>query len=187
MVADPALVESGFVGSSARWRRLREPVLSALAGSGSLLDVGCADGRLLASLVAWAAERGLLLEPYGVDASSRLIALARAAHPAWSGRFWIADATRWVPPRRFDAVRTELGYAQPGRERDLVEHLLRHAVAPGGRLVVCGYGRRSTPAAAPDDVAARLRSWGFAVGGEAVGADADGVVLTRVAWVADTG
>lgn len=41
---------------------------------GSFLDVGCANGHLLESMVAWCAGRGLRLEPYGIDLSAGLVA-----------------------------------------------------------------------------------------------------------------
>ena len=43
-------------------------------------------------------------------------------------------------PRRFDFVRTELVYVPESRQRDLLARLLADVVAPGGRLIVCGYG-----------------------------------------------
>jgi hypothetical protein len=41
-----------------------------------------------------------------------------------------------MPPRRFDFVRTGLDYAPPTRRRELVEHLLKNVVSPGGCLIV---------------------------------------------------
>jgi hypothetical protein len=60
------------------------------------------------------------------------------------------------PPRRFDFARTELVYAHPGRERDLLERLRAYA----DRVIVCGYGggRRELPV---PDVGAELRELGY--------------------------
>ena len=56
---------SGFRGDAERWRTAREVILAAIDRSGSLLDVGCANGLLLESLVSWGAERGLAIDPWG--------------------------------------------------------------------------------------------------------------------------
>ena len=75
-------------------------------------------------------------------------------------RFCVGDALEWEPLRPFDFVRTELVYAPDERRHELVERLLTRAVAPGGRLIVCGYGspRRGVPA---HPVRRIVREWGF--------------------------
>ena len=88
------------------------------------------------SLAAWAAEDGRVVEPYGVEISARLADLARARLPHWADRIWTGNAMTWVPPRRFDVVRTGLDYVPPRRRAEFVERLLDEVVAPGGRLVV---------------------------------------------------
>jgi hypothetical protein len=57
-------------------------------------------------------------------------------------------------------VRTELVYAPEERRRELVERLLGRAVAPGGRLIVCGYGSPRS-GVATDPVRRILRGWGY--------------------------
>ena len=86
----------------------------------------------------------------------------------------------WEPPRRFDLVRTELEYVPRHRRRDMAERLLGVYLAPGGRLVLCSY--RGPHLAEPESVTETLGDWGFVVAGEAEGVDADGSVITRVAW-----
>lgn len=44
---------SGFRGGAARWRANREVILDAVDHAGSFLDVGCANGLLLESIIAW--------------------------------------------------------------------------------------------------------------------------------------
>lgn len=57
--ADPVR-QSGFSGGAERWRREREPILQALCEpGGDLLDVCCANGYLLESLVEWGRGRNL--------------------------------------------------------------------------------------------------------------------------------
>ena len=110
--ADPRR-QSGFGGDEARWEAARRPMVDAIDRDGSLLDIGCANGYLLESIVRWSEHR---IAPYGLDFSPRLVELARSRLPQW----------RW---------------------REFVERFLELAVAPGGRLIVCGYGspRRGMP------------------------------------------
>jgi SAM-dependent methyltransferase len=149
--------QSGFGGDEARWEAGRRPITRAIDRPGSFLDVGCANGYLLESLVRWSPHR---IEPYGLDFSTRLVELAQARLPRWHDRFFVGDALEWKPPRRFDFVRTELVYAPEARRLELVEHLLARVVAPGGRLIVCGYGspRSGVPA---DPVRRIVCEWGF--------------------------
>ena len=149
--------QSGFGGDEARWEAARRPIVEAIDRDGSFLDVGCASGYLLESVVRWSERR---LEPYGLDFSPRLVELARARLPQWADRIFLGDALEWEPPRRFDFVRTELVYAPEERRPELVEHLLGRVVEPGGRLIVCGYG--SPRSGLPTDPVRRLvRSFGF--------------------------
>jgi hypothetical protein len=50
--SDDPIEQSSFGGGKERWRAEREPILEAIAASGDLLDVGCANGYLLECLVA---------------------------------------------------------------------------------------------------------------------------------------
>ena len=157
LASDDPRRQSGFGGDEARWEAARRPIVEAIDRDGSFLDVGCANGYLLESVVRWSEHR---LEPYGLDFSPRLVELARARLPRWADRIFLGDALEWEPPRRFDFVRTELVYAPEERRRELVDRLLRRVVEPGGRLIVCGYG--SPRSGLPTDPVRRLvRSFGF--------------------------
>lgn len=68
---------------------------------------GCANGLLMESVVSWAEESGHRVEPYGLDHSPALAALARRRLPRWADRIFVGNVADWVPPRRFDVVRTE--------------------------------------------------------------------------------
>lgn len=131
--------QSGMSGPAERWAALRRPVADCIDRPGSLLDIGCANGYLLECCLAWTAERGIAIEPYGVDVSARLVELARQRLPAHREQLFVANAFFWRPPRRFDYVRTELVYVPGELERRYVEHLLEHYLAPGGRLLVALY------------------------------------------------
>jgi SAM-dependent methyltransferase len=129
--------QSGFGGDAARWEAARRPIALAIDRDGTFLDVGCANGHFLECLVQWTPYR---IEPYGLDLVPELAALARTRLPQWADRIFVGNALTWRPPRRFDFVGTALEYVPDDLRRTLVARLLGEVVAPGGRLIVCGYG-----------------------------------------------
>jgi trans-aconitate methyltransferase len=171
---------SGFRGDAGRWERHRRPIVAAVDRDGTFLDVGCANGLLMESVVEWSRWRGHQIEPYGLDLSPALADVARKRLPRWASRVFVGNGIDWNPPHRFDYVRTELVYVPEPRRRQLVEHLLRDVAADRGTLIVCSYGssRRKDPA---EPVAQMLRRWGHEVAGQARHAE-HGVVVTEVAW-----
>jgi hypothetical protein len=62
LAADDPRGGSGFHGDAERWERLRRPIVTAVDRDGAFLDVGCANGHLLESVVAWAAADGHRIE-----------------------------------------------------------------------------------------------------------------------------
>lgn len=179
LASDDPILQSGFHGGPERWRAEREPILEAITSDGGVLDIGCANGYLLQCLVQWGAERGLRLNPYGVDIGPRLIDAARARLPAFAGNFWAANAWDWRPTRRFRYVYTLRDCVPIEMLRHYVTHLLGDIVQQGGRLIVGDYGSRSQ-GRSPLDVGSLLRSYGLAVAGESAGGEP---VITRFAWV----
>jgi SAM-dependent methyltransferase len=157
LAGDNPRAQSGFGGDEARWEAARRPVAEAIDGAGTFLDVGCASGHLLESLVRWTPHR---IEPYGVDLAPALAELARRRLPQWADRIFVGNALTWEPPLRFDFVRTELVYVPAERQRALVERLLAQVITPGGRLILCGYGSPRS-GVVPDPVCAKVRAWGF--------------------------
>jgi len=155
--------QSGFGRNEADWRRYREIVLAPVETDGTFLDIGCANGLLMESVAAWSAERGIKLEPFGIDISARLATLARQRLPHWRNRIFVGNALGWRPPRTFDYVRTEIVYAPPARRRDLVAHLLAHVVAPGGRLIVVSYGSSRPDGVRAETLVEELRGWDFPI------------------------
>lgn len=150
--------QSGKTGDPALWEISRRLVVRAAHHGGTFLDVGCANGLLMESVHRWAAEDGTTLEPYGVDASARLVELARSRLPHWRDRLYVGDALTWVPPRRFDFVHTMVDLVPPGRRAEWLRRMLVEFVAPGGRLVVRDY----------EGIGDRLRGWGLPVSGVTV-------------------
>lgn len=182
LATDDPQRQSGLNGDAAHWERRRRVISEAVDHDGSFLDVGCANGLLMETLVEWAGARGYRVEPHGLDISPKLAALARARLPRWGNRIYEGNVMNWEPPKRFDYVRTELVYVPPSRQRELVSRLMERAVAAGGRLVVCAY--RSRGARDAERIGTMLQSWGFAVRGEATATDTtDGGVATRVVWL----
>jgi SAM-dependent methyltransferase len=146
--AEEATAQSGCRTGEAGWEIGRRPIASAIHRPGTFLDVGCANGLLMESLVRWSDHS---VEPYGVDFAAGLVELARRRLPRWADRIFHGDALEWAPAQQFDFVRTELVYAPEARRRELAERLLGW-VAPGGRLIVCGYS---------EPVCREVRSWGY--------------------------
>jgi SAM-dependent methyltransferase len=181
LATDDPQEQSGLGGDTAHWERRRRVLVEAIDRDGTFLDVGCANGLLMETLVAWAGERGYRLEPYGLDISPKLTALARARLPQKAEQIFTGNIIDWEPPRCFDYVFTGLEYVPEVRQPDLVARLRSRIVAPGGRLVITSYRARGTAEAEP--LAERLRTWGVPISGEAVAIDdATGGVATRIVW-----
>jgi SAM-dependent methyltransferase len=174
--------QSGWGSTPERWRLAREVILSAVERSGTFLDIGCANGLLLECLIAWARERGIEIEPHGIDLVPDLIDLARKRLPAYASNFAAANAFTWRPKCRYDYVHLLLECAPPSWHREFLQRILESAIARGGRLIVSNYGSRSKNEA-PIDVAGYLSGFGFAVAGSAAASERDGFVLTRTAWI----
>jgi SAM-dependent methyltransferase len=154
---------SGHSGTADDCDYTRSVVADVITRSGTFLDVGCANGLLMESIVSWADARDLAIEPYGLDIAPELVHLARARYPAWSGHIYLGNALSWMPPQRFDIVRTGLEYVLQPRRPEPVRHLLADVVAPGGRLVIGKFNEETTERALENEVA----SWGFAIAGRA--------------------
>lgn len=152
--------QSGHRGPEDRWTKAREIVVDALDRDGTFLDGGCANGYLMECVQRWAGERGLHVEPYGVDIVPELAELARRRLPRWADRIWTGNLLTWTPPRRFDTVRIGLEYAPPTRREQLVGRTLTELVAPSGQLLIGPYTEE------PDsyETVEAVREWGYLVG-----------------------
>jgi SAM-dependent methyltransferase len=165
LAGDNPRAQSGSDGDVADWTYKRGLLAEAIDRPGAFLDVGCASGHLMETLAGWCRERGQAIEPYGLDIAPELAALARRRLPHWAERIFVGNAISWLPPRRFDFVRTGLEYVPSGRQPALVERLLRHVVAPGGRLIVGVYSEErdaTRPGPAEEE---RVTGWGYRVAG----------------------
>jgi SAM-dependent methyltransferase len=163
--------QSGMSGPEERWISLRKPVANCIDKSGSFLDIGCANGYLLECCLKWTSERGISIEPYGLDISEKLIGLAKNRLTGYADNFFVGNAMTWLPPKRFDFVRTELVYVPAEYEKRYVEFILENHLNQGGKLLVANYGEGMAIADiergimkgnhATDNIIERLRELGF--------------------------
>jgi SAM-dependent methyltransferase len=154
LAAETPWEQSGKSGTLEDWRYSRELVVDAFDRDGSFLDVGCASGFLMESVVEWSAYA---IEPYGLDVVPELVELARRRLPQWADRIAAGNALTWEPARSFTYVRTNLEYVPASRRRELVARLLGWCQ----RLLVGVYNEERH--ARPTEE--RLGTWGFAVAG----------------------
>ncbi|GAB3432158.1 class I SAM-dependent methyltransferase [Flindersiella endophytica] len=178
---------SGFGGDADEWRSARSIVAEVFEADGTFLDVGCANGHLMASVVGWAAERGITVEPYGVDLAGGLVDAARSRLPRWADRIWQGNALTWTPPDglRFDVVHTLLDCVPGHAVRGMLQHLLDTAVAPGGKLLASSY---VDAVHTHLHAATLLRDYGFEVAGETrAPIRTDGRIQAPSAWIRKAG
>ena len=171
--------QSGHSGDKARWELARRLVVDAIERDGTFLDVGCANGLLMESVVAWSAAKGVALEPYGLDIAPELVELARMRLPEWAERIFLGNALGWEPPRRFTFVRTGLDYVPARRRRELLARLLDRVVEPGGRLIV-GVVNEEWEVRATEQL---VTSFGFDVTGRTERAHRDPRIVYRAFWL----
>jgi hypothetical protein len=131
---------SGSTHSSAgEWRAKRQHLAVPMDMDGTWLDVGCANGHLLATLPTWASERGITIRAHGLELMPPVADLARRLHAELADRIWTGSVMTWTPPQRFTYV-TALTEAVPtARLGELVGRLLNRFVEDEGRLIVSSY------------------------------------------------
>lgn len=172
--------QSGKNGTFEDWIRLRIANIAPVQRSGTYLDIGCANGYLLECLVAWARLKGIEITPYGLDYSASLTALAQHRLQSYASNIYVGNAWNWIPPQRFDYVRTELDYVPRNYRKQFVERLLTEFITEKGRLIVSQYRSRQ------DDLFQGwldqdLAIWRFQVVEVHSGYSGDGLELCRVA------
>ena len=142
--------QSGFglhsLRPSEQWEALRRPIADCVTSSGSFLDIGCANGYLLECLLTWTGQHGLTIDPFGLDFSAKLVALAHLRLPQYAHQLFVGNAWSWEPPHPFDYVRTELVYVPDELRTDYLARLLDLFLRPGGKLLVAEYRARGNAA-----------------------------------------
>jgi SAM-dependent methyltransferase len=172
--------QSGFSGGAERWRAEREPLLEPVRDSGEILDIGCANGFLLESLLGLAGERGITLTPFGLDHSARLVQLARERLPRYADHFYVGNAWEWQPPRQYRYVYSVHGCVPEHLVGPYAKRLLEIVVAPGGLLILGAYGSRSR-GICPLDLKERLTEGGLKIAGKTTVGEP---TISRFVWLA---
>lgn len=165
--------------SEGSWRAKRYQLCIPLDTDGTWLDVGCANGHLLATLPEWALERGMRIEPYGLELLPRVAELARSLLPALADRIWTGSVMAWEPPMRFRYVTALDDLVPPDRLADMVERLSERFVEPGGRLIISSY---TNPNEDPRPLFEHLAAIGRAPNG-VIHIDRPGRHPLRTAWI----
>ena len=128
--------------------------------------------------------RGYRIEPYGLDIAPELADLARSRLPQWADRIYTGNAIDWLPPMRYNYVRTGLEYVPLRRRRDLVDRLLREFVTPGGRLISGTYNEERDETRAEPSQEEEIAAWGFTGTGRAERPHLrDNRIVYRVVWI----
>lgn len=172
-------------GSSdeAEWRWCRELALDALPpgkGPHHVLDVGAADGYLMESFERWGKERGVHVEPHGLESSPRLASLASRRLPKWRDRIHVGTALSWSAPRRYDLVHAALDHVPAPRRRQALERMRRELLTPEGRLVL----RADDIAAEEADVVGQVEALGLEIGGVLTREHPISKAIYRTVWLA---
>jgi SAM-dependent methyltransferase len=137
LAGDNPYAQAGHGGNAATWESSRGFIAGALHRSGTFLDVGCASGILMESVYRWGAAVGFDIEPYGLDIVPEFVDLARHRLPHWADRIYLGNIRTWQPQGdRFDFVLVRPEYAPPSRRADMVDHVIKHVLKAGGRLIV---------------------------------------------------
>jgi hypothetical protein len=168
--------QSGKGGTEADWVKARQFLVNAVDRDGAFLDVGCANGYLMECVAIWTQERGLDVEPHGVDIMPEFVALARKRLPGWASRIHEGNALTWNTTRRYDFVRTGLEYVPANRRRDFVTRLLDEV---GDRLIIGPY----TVDVGDEQTEHDLKSWGFELAGRVERPHENSRGVRKVLWV----
>ncbi len=131
--------ESGRSSGEARWEETRRCLAEPVDRDGHFMDVGCANGLLLETLMRWCLEKGIAVAPHGIDFVPELVELARARHPAHAESFAVGNVWDWQPRRRYDYVRLSVEIVRAEDRAELVRRVTERALAPGGRLIATHY------------------------------------------------
>jgi 16S rRNA G1207 methylase RsmC len=89
------------------WVENRKPICGAIEKPGTLLDIGCANGFLLACLKLWSEHQ---ITPYGVDIDAGSLEVARGLLPDYASHFVqcslekLSERFELGLPTRFDYV-----------------------------------------------------------------------------------
>jgi SAM-dependent methyltransferase len=186
LLGDNPRAQSGHSGDQDHWTQARSLIADAVDRDGTFLDIGCANGFLLECLVGWTLAKGYQIEPYGLDFSPELLELARQRLPAWKHHLFPGNAIDWVPPHRYNFVRTHLEYVPKNRQAGLIRRLLEKVVIPGGRLIIGTYNEAKACGQDSAELSTEqlIASWGLKISGRTERPHfRDQGVVYRVVWL----
>lgn len=177
---------SGSSGDLAYWAKRRRIIAQAFDRDGAWLDVGCANGLLMDTLRQWTAEKGLAIEPYGLELSARIAERARLRFPQWADRIWTGNVMTFAPPIQFEYVTALTDCVPPERCSAMLQRIAALYLKPGGRAILSSYGPGGFNVrhkAAADDPRQHFEAIGLAVTGQSqLGDPESGRVKIRIAW-----
>jgi len=111
---------SDFAGSYEGWRYARAPILAYIQKESQVLDITCANGVLLASLLEWHED---VFWPVGFDYSFARVRDARTLFPMFADRFHVQNF--WWSPWPVKPVDTVI--APWIANHDFIDTCKRHA------------------------------------------------------------
>jgi len=150
--------QAGFDLGQDDWETCRKPIAECIIKDGNFLDIGCANGYLLESIMKWTTFK---IVPWGVDLSPRVIAAAKARLKEFSDNFFTGSVTKWSSPIKFEYVRTELDYAVVESQEQYLRQVLNSYVSENGALLLTEY--RSKKDANKPWLNDKVNGWDFRI------------------------
>lgn len=141
--------QSGFSGPEGRWIQCRKPIADCIDKAGSFLDIGCANGYLIESMIKWVKEKEININFYGLDISDKLLGLAKQRLPDLQSHLFLGNAWTWNSVMTFDFVRTEVVYVPDDLQDKYIRRLLKEFIKPDGKLLISEYRSRKDDGSEP--------------------------------------
>ena len=129
------------------WTAQRQFITEAIDRSGTILDIGCANGLLLRSLIEWSKHD---LTPYGVDPSQERLAGVKGILPKFENNFAALAITELEQlsslslPSQFDIVYWNIWDNFDFIKQQTYVTRAFSAVKPNGRLILGFYHANSS-------------------------------------------
>lgn len=133
--------QCGHGGTQETWMYSRiMPLLETINKSGSFIDVGCAVGYINESLHQWTKNSPFDITYYGVDICEPLIEIAKMRMPEFKDNYYIGNVDTWIPPVKFDYVRTlTIDFVPPYKRKEFIDNLFENYLKDDGRFIFGSY------------------------------------------------
>lgn len=136
-----------YQGSLSDWIRNRRFIRSVIHKDGTILDIGCANGFFLLSLMLWSEYK---LSPFGIDIAEGKVSMAKRIFGKYPKRFEVFDGVSDIDslpsesfPDSFDFVYWNVfdsfAFGDPGGYGCAFLRKLFRKVSPGGRFILAFY------------------------------------------------